>query len=234
MCVYRFISPSGKSYVGQARNYIDRQKNRIKDYNKWLKIKDDESRSERERRGSNPRLFLAFLKYGIDNFYSEILEENIDCQENLDARENYWIEYYNCIKKGYNVVIGGSFGINPDTGRSYCYGKSKYDVSCTDNPSLYERVRYKYHREEVIKKKKAYLHSHPEMLKKIHAKHRDYGNKRRRESNKFFYRADKEYFVSVDIAKCYRRFFGGGRTRAYNFVTPRGCVNEQLCWLFEL
>lgn len=47
----------------------------------------------------------AINKYGKNNFYVETLEE---CSENLlDAREMFYIEKYNSIKKGYNLSLGG-------------------------------------------------------------------------------------------------------------------------------
>ena len=36
-------------------------------------------------------------KYGVSNFYVELLEDNIE-YENLDEREIYWIDKYNSYK----------------------------------------------------------------------------------------------------------------------------------------
>jgi hypothetical protein len=57
----------------------------------------------------NKVLYQAFREFGIDNFLFEILEE---CKiEDLDAREIYYISFYDCIyPKGYNRTIGGSGG----------------------------------------------------------------------------------------------------------------------------
>lgn len=57
------------------------------------------------RNQSNYPLYLAFQKYGIENFTFSIIEE---CSINaLDDREKYWIQYYNSFEKGYNQTLGG-------------------------------------------------------------------------------------------------------------------------------
>lgn len=48
----------------------------------------------------------AIRKYGIDSFDFEIVEE-ID-NKHLDAREVYWIKFYNSYFNGYNMTIGGN------------------------------------------------------------------------------------------------------------------------------
>ena len=54
-------------------------------------------------------LYRAFLKYGIDNFSIEEVEE---CDNAiLDEREIYWINYFDTYKKGYNCTAGGEGGI---------------------------------------------------------------------------------------------------------------------------
>lgn len=56
-------------------------------------------------RESNKPLYKAFMKYGLENFTFEVIEE---CPvELLNEREMYWIDYYNSFKDGYNVTSGG-------------------------------------------------------------------------------------------------------------------------------
>lgn len=54
----------------------------------------------------NSILHTAIRKYGKENFIVEVLEE---CSvEQLDNREKYYINYYDCITpKGYNILSGG-------------------------------------------------------------------------------------------------------------------------------
>lgn len=47
----------------------------------------------------------AIQKYGANNFWFEILEEQV---EDYNEREKYWIQFYNsCTPNGYNISLGG-------------------------------------------------------------------------------------------------------------------------------
>lgn len=236
MCVYILTSPSGKHYVGQARDYYDREKHRIQEYQRWLKIKDDENYSDIERRGANPRLFLAFLKYGIENFTAEILEENLENRERMDEREIYWIEHYDCLKNGYNVMEGGNviYNIDPTTGRSTLYGKSKYEHNRSDERKEYNSEVYFSNHEENLMKHRAYRNANLDLYRNLAKKHREanrVGNANRR---KFMRECDLIFFGdAVRVSILFRKIFSGGRTRMFNFITPKGLVNEQGCWLAE-
>lgn len=50
-------------------------------------------------------LYRAFLKYGINNFTIQEIE-NCD-NEILSTREQYWIKYYDSYNNGYNMTMGG-------------------------------------------------------------------------------------------------------------------------------
>lgn len=51
-------------------------------------------------------IYRAIKKYGSENFYYEILEDNIPLDE-LDKREIYYIEQFKSFRKGYNSTKGG-------------------------------------------------------------------------------------------------------------------------------
>lgn len=56
-------------------------------------------------RGQNMYIKRAILKYGKEHFKIELIEE---CSIKwLNARETYWIEYFDSYNNGYNLTIGG-------------------------------------------------------------------------------------------------------------------------------
>ena len=51
-------------------------------------------------------LHKAMCKYGIENFKIELLEDNLT-EDQVDAREIYYIELYDSFRHGYNMTKGG-------------------------------------------------------------------------------------------------------------------------------
>lgn len=88
---------TNKWYVGQSTNILKRW-----NAYKWLMCK------------KQPKLYRALMKHGYDNFDKLVLER---VDQNMDEREQYWIQYYNCIDDGYNISLGGS--ISPMLGRRH-------------------------------------------------------------------------------------------------------------------
>lgn len=81
-----------KVYIGQTSQSLH---DRFSQHKKPSTIK---------KRGSY-KLYNAMEKYGIQNFYCELIEDNIDESE-IDAKEIYYIEKYNSYKNGYNSTMG--------------------------------------------------------------------------------------------------------------------------------
>lgn len=84
-----------KVYIGQTIQSVERRFNKhkndsLKDYGVY----------------KTNKFYRAIKKYGFENFYYEILEDNIN-EERLDEREIYWIKYYNSYENGYNSTLGG-------------------------------------------------------------------------------------------------------------------------------
>ena len=52
------------------------------------------------------KLHNAIFRHGAENFYVEILQDNIP-EDMLDDRERYWIAEYNSFLNGYNTYMGG-------------------------------------------------------------------------------------------------------------------------------
>lgn len=59
----------------------------------------------------NPKFWAAIQKYGWDNFEHIILETNLT-KEQAENREQYYINFFNSYKNGYNSSLGGESGFN--------------------------------------------------------------------------------------------------------------------------
>lgn len=93
--IYRYVSPSGKSYIGQTTHEKIRREhwNTVGPY-AGLKIN------------------RAREKYGINAFTYEVLERRAyinksAAKQDLDALEIYYIGFYDSYNNGYNCTIGG-------------------------------------------------------------------------------------------------------------------------------
>lgn len=84
-CIYRWVNNvNNKIYIGQTIHFYDRI-------------------SQYKNGKGTPLINRALQKYGFDNFDIDVMEY---CQpENLDNREQYWINYYQSYdsNKGYNI-----------------------------------------------------------------------------------------------------------------------------------
>lgn len=88
-CIYRITNKlDGKTYIGQHK-YSD-ESNPMEDY-----------------KGSGKILHLAYKKYGLENFETEILYKRIRDKSTVDVMETWAIEKY---KPEYNIAKGGSGG----------------------------------------------------------------------------------------------------------------------------
>ena len=95
--IYKLTSPSGKSYIGQSKN-IER---RFYEYRK-LHCK------------TQTKLYHALRKYGWDSFKKEIIIKFDNSIKNiqlyLNTFEIYFINKFNTVNNGYNLMGGG--GVN--------------------------------------------------------------------------------------------------------------------------
>lgn len=93
---------NGKIYVGQTRQTLKAR------YKNGMGYQSHDNQKE--------SIFSAAIKkYGWENFTHEILERNIYSQEEANAREIYWINFFrsyigfsDC--NGYNMTLGGNSG----------------------------------------------------------------------------------------------------------------------------
>ena len=80
---------NGKLYIGQTSFPLEvRLQRHITDSRKGL---------------INRPLYAAMRKYGFEHFHISLIEE----ADNPNEREQFWINFYNTYKNGYNATIGG-------------------------------------------------------------------------------------------------------------------------------
>jgi group I intron endonuclease len=98
--VYRLISPSGKSYIGQTkRSARERFGQHVNGWKKWAS-------SGRPRRSYQTKLYYAFDKWTPDGWVVEVLGEYPD-QASVDEAERIAIDQFDSIVEGYNLTEGG-------------------------------------------------------------------------------------------------------------------------------
>ena len=121
--IYKITNKTNnKNYIGlTTRKFEDR----------WNEYKITYS-----KHSSKTSIFLAFEKYGIDNFYTEILEENIP-NNKLDEKERFYIEKFNSfVPNGYNMTHGGRYEGTREIGRKNA--KPVFQI----DPTTYEIIDY--------------------------------------------------------------------------------------------
>lgn len=92
MLIYKITNKlNNKIYVGQTTRTLEiRKKDHIHNVQKGIKT----------------HLYSAMRKYGIENFVFEKICD-VDSVENLNILERYYINKYNSVDKGYNMIDGG-------------------------------------------------------------------------------------------------------------------------------
>lgn len=119
---------NGKIYIGQSTCIEERWKQHINKHR-------------------DTYIHQAIVKYGVENFKFEIVEECEPIKSILDEREQYWINFYNCvIPNGYNGTYGGQTGnVNP-----YCPKLTKEILDALFDDLMYSsltqlEIAEKYH-----------------------------------------------------------------------------------------
>lgn len=92
--IYKITSPSGKIYIGQTICFYKRM-NRYKNHSCKAQIK----------------LYASFVKWGFDKHEVQILESNINCPHILNEMEIFYINKYNSMNEGLNLISGGGCGV---------------------------------------------------------------------------------------------------------------------------
>lgn len=96
MIVYKATNKiNGKCYIGQTRHSLEHRKNTHLRY---------------ARKGIDTHFYQAIRKYGEENFEWEIICSTNN-KKHLNELETFYINYYDSIKHGYNMVDGGDNNI---------------------------------------------------------------------------------------------------------------------------
>jgi predicted GIY-YIG superfamily endonuclease len=112
--IYKYTSPSGKSYIGQTKNIKEREK-------------------QHKKSKSCRAFYYSIQKYGFKNFVREILEEHLTIDD-ANRRESYWIDFYNTIvPNGYNLRTGGLNNICSEETKIKM-SKNRPDTNGENNP----------------------------------------------------------------------------------------------------
>lgn len=104
--IYKYTSPSGKSYIGQTTNQNLRRK-------KWFNMSSPYTSSD-----GKSKIDRARIKYGPNSFTYTILfqREYINkkaARIELNTLETYYIGLYDSYRTGYNSTIGGDSASGP-------------------------------------------------------------------------------------------------------------------------
>lgn len=101
--MYRYVSPEGKSYIGQTTNETRRRK-------EFATLANNPDSNIQSYRGKPFRADLK--KFGADKFKYEVLyrkqyKSKEEAQTDLWMKEEFFIDYYDSYNNGYNQTLGG-------------------------------------------------------------------------------------------------------------------------------
>ena len=99
-------------------------------------------RAEKSLEITHTHFINAIRKYGKTNFIWEIIDD-ANSQEELNTKEQHWINYYNSIEEGYNIQKGGQDG---------GYNSEKFAYACGSRPFLAYKVNGEFLGEFINKK----------------------------------------------------------------------------------
>lgn len=130
--IYKIINCiNNKIYIGQSGNIEKRFKEHKNSVNKKINIP----------------LYRAIRKYGLNNFEFIIIEEVISVQ-NLDSREQFWLDHYQSYlpEKGYNIYKTAS------SPRGHTFSKEARKRNSDAHKGQIPWIKGKKHTEEAIEK----------------------------------------------------------------------------------
>ena len=112
---------NNKPYIGKTGKTIEKRwKEHYYEARRWQKCIETDTNF-----GYNSRLYPAMNKHGYENFSIQLLEE-VSSLEEMNQREQYFIDFYDARNNGYNIAAGGHGG---------------FFLGCKHTPEAIEKIR---------------------------------------------------------------------------------------------
>lgn len=149
-----FCTVNGKCYIGQTWDTLE---------SRWHSHKKASSRCVHLRN--------AIALYGESSFVRSVLTHGLTSQEDLNAAETYWIEYFDSRKNGYNIKGGGSNGKHSEKtiAKMSAAGMGKSPSAETRMKQRMAKLGKRHTPETIAKMKAAKANVSPETKAKISA-----------------------------------------------------------------
>lgn len=124
--IYAHINKiNGKVYIGQTKQTLQKRWGRGSEYSTCT------------------HFYKAIQKYGWDNFQHIVLECGLNDDE-INEKEEYWINYYNSIENGYNIKKGGgNIPFTEEHKNNISIGLTKtcgHKVICLNTKKIYDSI----------------------------------------------------------------------------------------------
>ena len=114
MLIYKATNKiTGKSYIGQTVKELS------------YRMAEHKHRAKYEH--PNTKFYNAINKYGWDSFEWSIIEESdFWSKEELNRKEKYYIQYYDTLNNGYNILEGGECSTNGGVAMAIACGSKPF------------------------------------------------------------------------------------------------------------
>lgn len=122
---------NGKSYIGQTtkpRGFLDRYPNKGNGIERVYRF---HKKNKNKGYGYNVHLFNSIEKYGFDAFDVDEVYDTAFSREELNEKEMFYIQKFDCFNNGYNSTLGGegSLGMHALSGKECPVSRSVCQIS---------------------------------------------------------------------------------------------------------
>ena len=155
MIIYKATNKiNGKVYIGQT-------------------VRSLQERMAEHARHTQTTFDRALKKYGLDAFDIEQID-SADSVDELNQKEIYWIEFYNCVvPNGYNMCEGGgnTKGFHHKEESKRKMAEIKSTSYWGENNPFFGKTHSEEARQKMSAKRKGMAHLTPEAIQKVRASH---------------------------------------------------------------